>query len=342
MITDIFVSSSKPDISAVIGGKLASIGGSGISGTEETFVVESCEFKDHFLKLSPDIAVITNIDADHMDYFGNMDSLKASFHTFAKKAAKAVIANLDDANTMDALGADISNILTFGYNKKANYRPDNIQFVNPMFTKFDIIKDNSLLCTAELHVPGRHNILNAVSAAAAADISGVAPDEIARGLAAFRGSGRRFEKYGEAGGITVVDDYAHHPTELRVTLEAAADMGYKHVWAVHQPFTFSRTKTLLTDFADVLKIADKTVLTAIMGGREENTVGVHTADLGALVPGAVWFNETDSDHDLNFNQVCDYVTANAEPGDLIITLGCGDVNKLARQILEKLHQKYGD
>jgi UDP-N-acetylmuramate--alanine ligase len=341
MITEIFVTGtsneSLRDITAVIGGKLASIGGSGICGKSETFVVESCEFKDHFLKLSPDITLINNIDADHMDYFGDMETLKASFAAFASKATTAVIANMDDKNTMDAISNLNVNLCTFGYNKLANYRPENVQIINPMFTTFDIIKNEDLLCSIELHVPGRHNILNAVAAAAAADLSGVEPDGIAKGLASFRGSGRRFEKYGEVNGITVVDDYGHHPTEIRVTLEAAAAMGYNRVFAVHQPFTFTRTKTHLAEFAKVLSIADKVVLTAIMGGREENTVGVHTADLAALIPGAVWFE--DEDHDRNFDLASDYVAANAAPGDLIITLGCGDVNKLARQILVKLSEK---
>jgi UDP-N-acetylmuramate--alanine ligase len=333
MITEIFVDGGV-DISAVIGGKLPCIGGSGRSGGSDTFVIESCEFKDHFLLLSRDIAVILNIDADHMDYFGNMERLKSSFRQFAENASKCIIANGSDDNTVDTLRDIKKEIITFGLTADNVYYPQNIQIVNPMHTEFDIYKHGSLLCHTALHVPGQHNILNAVAAAAAADCSDVPGEKIAAGLGNFRGAGRRFEKYGEINGITVVDDYGHHPAELKVTLEAAMKMGYNRVWAVHQPFTFSRTATLLREFAEVLQIADKIVLTAIMGGREVNTSGIRTADLAALIPGAVFFEE--EEHDRNFELVTDYVVKNARPGDLIITLGCGDINKVARAILQKL------
>jgi UDP-N-acetylmuramate--alanine ligase len=337
MITQIFINGGY-DISAVIGGKLPCIGGSGRSGSSETFVVESCEFKDHFLQLSPDIAIILNIDADHMDYFGNMERLKASFRQFAANASKFVLANGSDANTMDALKDLDKQIITFGFDNKNDYYPQNIQIINPLHTTFDIYKNGIFLCSTALRVPGKHNILNAVSAAAAAECSGVPAELIASGLEHFRGVGRRFEKYGEAGKITVVDDYGHHPAELKVTLEAAKKMSFNRVWAVHQPFTFSRTKTHLHEFAEVLRIADKVVLTSIMGGREENTCNIHTADLAALIPGVTWFEE--EEHDKNFDLVTEYVTANAQPGDLIITLGCGDINKVARKCLQKLQTKY--
>jgi UDP-N-acetylmuramate--alanine ligase len=206
--------------------------------------------------------------------------------------------------------------------------------INPFLTKFDLFKNKQLLSAIEIHIPGKHNILNAAAAAAAADVSGVPANLIAAGLINFTGAGRRFDRYGEENGITVVDDYAHHPEEIRVTLNAAMEMGYSRVWAVHQPFTFSRTKRLLNDFAEVLSTADRVVLTAIMGGREENIYNIHTSDLAKLIPNAIWFE--DEDHDRNFGLAADYVVKNAEPGDLIITLGCGDINKVARAILKKL------
>ena len=148
------------------------------------------------------------------------------------------------------------------------------------------------------------------------------------------GAGRRFEKYGEYGGITVVDDYGHHPAEIAATLKTAKGMNFKRVWAVHQPFTYSRTYMLMDDFANALSIADKTVLTEIMGSREKNTLNVYAKDLCAKIEGCVWFPE--------FEQVADYVCDNAEAGDLIITLGCGDVYKVARIICKKLKDKYGE
>ena len=152
------------------------------------------------------------------------------------------------------------------------------------------------------------------------------------------GAGRRFEKYGEVNGITVVDDYAHHPAEISVTLKTAKSLGFKRVWAVHQPFTFSRTELLLDDFAKALSIADITVLTAIMGGREKNVTGIRTKALADKIPGSIYFDE--EEHDANFELTAQYVVQHAESGDLIVTLGCGDVNKVSRRILKLLEEKY--
>jgi UDP-N-acetylmuramate--alanine ligase len=337
MITQILFNAGF-DPSAVIGGKLKAIGGSGRSGDSDLFVVESCEFRDHFLKLFPDIAVILNIDEDHMDYFGTLDRLCESFTRFANSASKVIILNGDDKNTVFSTKNAVPEKLTFGYDSDNNYYPYNIQIVNPLLTIFDVYKDKQLLCRIKLHVPGKHNILNAVAAVAVSNFVGIPPEDISKGLEEFHGAGRRFEKYGEAGGITVVDDYAHHPAEIAVTLDAALSMGFSRVIAVHQPFTFSRTRALLSDFADVLRKADITVLTAIMGGREENTYDIHTRDLATLIPGAVFFEE--EEHDANFNLVCDCVCDIAQPGDLIITLGCGDVNKVARKLVTLLQEKY--
>ena len=188
-----------------------------------------------------------------------------------------------------------------------------------------------------IHVPGEHNVLNAVAAAAASIYEGATAEDVRIGLSDFHGSQRRFEKYGEVGGVTVVDDYGHHPAEIAVTLKAAKGLGYKRVWAVHQPFTFSRTAMLTDDFAKALSIADKVVLTSIMGSREKNTYGIHTSALGEKIDGAKWFDE--EEHDKNFGLCADYVAENVQEGDLVVTLGCGDVNKLARLILKKLKEK---
>jgi UDP-N-acetylmuramate--alanine ligase len=163
---------------------------------------------------------------------------------------------------------------------------------------------------------------------AAAVNSGCSYEECEKGIGAFSGAGRRFEILGEVDGITIADDYAHHPEELRVTLEAVMKMGYKTVWAVHQPFTYSRTKILFDDFVKVLQIPDRCVMTEIMGSREVNTYGIYTKDLADKIPGSVWFN--------TFEEVSDYVLSNASSGDIIITLGCGDVYKVAKMMLKKL------
>ncbi len=338
MITQILAEKGM-DISAVIGGKLPLIHGSGIAGKSDVMICEACEFMDHFLKLFPDVSVILNIDADHLDYFGTLDNIIKSFHAFAENTTKAVIVNGSNENSMKAV-ENLENgceIITFGEDSSCDWYPENIRHISGLETKFDLMYKGETLTELTIHIPGGHNILNATAASAAAIYEGASPEDVKNGLEHFRGAQRRFEKYGEAYGVTVVDDYGHHPTEISVTLEAAVKLGYKRVWAVHQPFTFSRTAMLIDDFAEALSIADKVVLTSIMGSREKNTIGIHTKALAEKIDGAVWFEE--EEHDKNFELAAEYVAGNAEKGDLVITLGCGDVNKLARLILKKLEEK---
>lgn len=345
MITQIMFTAGI-DLSAYIGGKLPCIGGSGKAGSSDILVCESCEFVDTFLKLYPDIAVILNIDADHLDYFKTLDNIIKSFRKFAENASKALIINGDDENTLKAVeGIGGKDIISFGLNKNNDYYADNIQKLSGLETSFDVYRRGELMGSITLNVAGNHNILNALASVASADYVNVPFGDIAKGLNEFRGAGRRFEKLGCEKGITVVDDYAHHPTELEAVLSSAMDMNFNNVWAVFQPFTFSRTKILLDDFAKVLSIPDKTVLTDIMGSREKNTYGIFTRHLAEKIEGCIWFpqDETKEWDDerkyFNFAQICDYVCDNAKEGDLVITLGCGDAYKIAKMILQKLKDR---
>lgn len=317
------------DPSAVIGGKLPKIGANGRVGKSDLFVCEACEFKDTFLSLSPSVAVILNIDEDHLDYFKTLENLIHSFHRFADMATDAVIYNGDDANTLKALeGVGEKTKITFGFSEKNDWYAANLSTVRGAFYAFDAVHGGKGLGRVTLAVPGKHNVLNALAALAAAVYAGADFDAARRGLEAFGGAGRRFENLGTYRGITFVDDYAHHPAELRVTLEAAMQMDFRRVWAVFQPFTYSRTYTLMDDFAEVLRIPDKCVLTEIMGSRERNTYGVRTEQLAAKIPGSVWFN--------TFDEVADHVLQNAEEGDLVLTLGCGDIYKAAKIMVRRL------
>ena len=339
MITTILKNAGK-DISAYIGGKLPIIGGSGCIGSSRTMVCEACEFKDHFLHMHPDIVIINNIDEDHLDWFKNLDNIIDTFVKFGNMAGKCVIANCDDENTKKAVARIDRPVISFGYSVTNDWYASDIVRENGLKTTFSIYHKGEFFTKATLNIPGVHNVLNAVAAAAACYESGATPEEIAQGIEIFRGAKRRFDKYGEVNGITVCDDYGHHPTELRVTLEAAMEMNFHNVWAVFQPFTFSRTALLLDEFASALSIPDKCVITAIMGGREVNTYDIYDKDLGEKVEGAVYFPD-EQDHDRNFELTAQYVAEHAVPGDLVITMGCGDVNKCARLILEKLSEKYG-
>lgn len=327
MLVQMFVEEGV-DLSCVIGGKLPSIGGSGRCGKSDTMVCEACEFVDTFLKLAPDVSIILNIDEDHLDYFKTLDNIIVSFRKFCNNTSKAIIVNGDDANSMKAVEGIIGkDIITFGFNDANDYYPV-IKNTSGMRTDFELYHKKEKLCDLSIHVPGKHNVLNAVAAAAAAIYSGVSLDGIALGLQTFRGAIRRFEKIAEVSGITIVDDYAHHPAEIAVTLKAAKSLDFKRVWAIHQPFTYSRTYLLLNDFAEVLQIADKVVLTEIMGSREKNTYNIYAKDLCEKIPGGVWYT--------TFDEVVDYVAENAREGDLVITLGCGDVYKVAKKLAKKL------
>lgn len=342
MITQILYTANI-DLSAYIGGKLPCIHGSGIAGKSDILVCESCEFVDTFLKLYPDIAVILNIDADHLDYFKTVDNIIKSFHKFAENTTKAIIINKDDANSMKSIeGITGKEIITFGKDSSSDYYPENIRKINGLQSEYTLMHKGKALGKITLHVAGNHNILNSVAAACASLYVGADFESIQKGLENFRGASRRFEKLGFEKGVTVVDDYAHHPTELEATLSSAMEMGFNRVWAIFQPFTFSRTKLLLDDFARVLSIPDKVVLTDIMGSREKNTFGIFTRNLAEKIPDCIWFPQdesaeyTDERKYFNFQQVCDYVCENVSEGDLVITLGCGDAYKIAKMILKKL------
>lgn len=331
MITQILMEAGL-DPSAVIGGKLPLIDAYGRYGHSQNFVCESCEFNNTFLKMNPDIAVILNIDKDHLDFFKNLDNIKKSFRAFAEKTTKTIIYNGDDKNTVDTLkGITGKKLISVGKNDSNEWTAKNINVPGGFKSYYDVYNNGKFVAKVELSVPGEHNVINSLCAFAAAYESGADAESICRGLKDFGGASRRFELLGEYHGITFADDYAHHPTELKATLEAAMKMGFHHVWAVHQPFTFSRTAMLLDDFAKVLQIPDRCVISAIMGSREVNTIGIKAKDLADKIPGSIQLD--------TFEEICDYVLANAEEGDLVITLGCGDIYKAARMMVNRMKEK---
>ena len=313
------------DPAAVIGGKLPLIGGYGKAGNGSSIVVEACEFSETFMHLSPSIAIILNIDNDHLDYYKTMGNLKMAFKKFALLCTHTAIANADDANTIQVMNTLDRDVITFAIQKHADYRATNIQEYKPGFYEFDVLEFGEFFVHLQLGAPGYHNIYNALAMVSCVRLMGLEPRDAVRAAKNFQGTGRRFEIKGEVNGAVVADDYAHHPTELRATLETAKKMGYKRVWAVHQPFTYSRTRNLLDDFAQVLQIADRVVLTPIMGSREVDDGSVRSEDLAAKIPGCVVVESLDA--------AAEYIKANAEEGDLVITLGCGDVYKASDKMI---------
>lgn len=317
------------DPSAVIGGKLPVIDAYGRYGKSENFVCESCEFNNTFLHMNADMAVILNIDEDHLDFFGNLDNIKKSFREFCENTTKTIIYNGDDENTCDMLkGIKNKELVSFGKNESNEWVAKNINVPGGFHSEYDIYHNGEFVSHIELSVPGEHNILNSLAAFVASYLSGAETNKICKGLKEFKGAGRRFELKGTYKGITIVDDYAHHPKEIEVTLNAAMKMGYKRVWAVHQPFTYTRTSKLLDDFARVLQISDKCVISEIMGSREVNTIGIKATDLSNKIPNCIQIDK--------LSDIADYLAENCEDGDLVITLGCGDVYKVSRVLVEKL------
>ncbi len=330
MLTQILIEAGK-DPSAIIGGKLPLISGNGRVGKSGVIVCEACEYVDTFLQLSPAASVLLNIDADHLDYFKTMDNIVRSFHQFAAQTSRLLIVNGDDPRVLESVkGLEDREIVTFGRSEKNDYYPAELNEEDTACEDFTLMYKGEKLGRVNLTVPGEHNMLNAVAAAAAAHSLGVDAAPICAALGKFSGVHRRFEVLGKFGGVTVADDFAHHPTELTAVLSSAMRMGYKQVWAVFQPHTYSRTYNLLDDFAKALSIPDHLVMTEILAVRETNTYNIHTSDLAAKIPGSKWFQ--------SFEEIADYVMGQAKDGDLILTLGGGDIYKCANLIVKKYEE----
>ena len=316
---------------AVIGGKLPAIGGNSHVGSSDIMVCEACEYVDSFLQITPAVAVVLNVDADHLDYFENLDNIKKSFAKFTDQTSREVIVNGDDQKSLDSVKDSPVPIITFGFGEGCDYRAVMTSPETTVYDAFDFYLKDEKLCNIELSVPGKHNVYNALAAAAACHRLGVNPEDISKNLNDFRGVHRRFEILGKHCGITVADDFAHHPTEIKAALTAAMNMGFHKVWNVFQPHTFSRTAMLLDDFADALSIVDEAVILEILPVREVNTYNIYNTDLGKRVKGSKCID--------TFEEAARYVCENAQSGDLILTMGGGNVYMCANMINKMLADK---
>ncbi len=325
MITQILILNKK-NPNAVIGGKLPLINSNGVTGDSEILVCEACEFVDTFLQMSPDVSVLLNVDNDHLDYFKTMDNLVESFRKFVAMSSVCYV-NGDDELALKAAKATKAKVITFGIGKHNDFYADNIESGRYGFS-FDVINRGNKLCRLDMHIPGKHNVLNGLAAFAVCFDMNVEPEGICEAVKTFTGAGRRFEFLGEYNGFTLADDYAHHPTEINATLKAAKELDYNKVIAVFQPFTFSRTALLKDDFIKALSVADKVILTPIMGSREVNSYNIYSEDLAKELKDAVVVD--------GFENIADYIIKTANKGDLVITMGGGDIYKAAHIVQEKL------
>ena len=318
------IMAAEQDPTVMIGGTLPLLGAGHRVGKGDTIILESCEYCNSFLSFFPTVAVILNIEADHLDFFRDLEDVEHSFRKFADlvPANGMVVANAEDENTMDTLEGITHPMLTFGV-EKGDVHTANLTWSKGLPT-FDIICRGEQFAHVTLSVPGEHNLKNAMAAAASAYALNIPAHAVEQGLAAFRGAGRRFEYKGTCNGADIYDDYAHHPGELKALLDTSKSLGYNRVICAFQPHTYTRTKALFDDFVEVLKQTDVTLLAEIYAAREQNTIGISSNDLAKEIPGSKYF--------ATLPELAAHLKEIAQPGDLILTVGAGDIYKVGETL----------
>ena len=320
MVTHILME-AQMDPTVMIGGYLPLLHAGHRVGNGDTIVLESCEYCDSFLNFFPTLAVVLNIEEDHLDYFKDLQAIEHSFHSFAEMATAGILANGDDQNTLDAMEG--LKFITFGIDARDTIHGENY---STDWREFDVVCNGEHYCHLDLQVVGRHNALNALAAAGTAWMLGIPGDVVAAGLARFTGAGRRMEFKGKFNGADIYDDYAHHPGELAATIEAVRSMGYNRVVVAFQPHTYTRTTALFDDFVRELQKPDQVVLAEIYAARERNTTGISSMDLVEKIPGAVYCE--------TLPQVTEYLRQIAQEGDVILTVGAGDIYRAGEALLK--------
>ena len=316
-----------------VGGILKEINGNIRVGSSQNFLTEACEYTNSFLSLKPLVGIILNIDADHLDFFKDLDDIRHSFHRFAGNIRKGGTLILNAAvKDPDEITEDIDAVvITFGL-KDCDYQAVNMSYDEFGIGSFDLLRHGESLGRFTLKVPGEHNILNAAAAIAAADRFGVPMEACRKGLMTFGGADRRFEKKGTLpSGAVIIDDYAHHPTEIRATLKAAKNYPHKKIWCVFQPHTYTRTKALMNGFADSLSLADEVVLAPIYAARETDTLGISSDTLRQTIANL----GTDARCFPSFADIENFLLSRVEDGDLVLTMGAGDVVLVGEHMLEQ-------
>ena len=316
-----------------VGGILPAIGGNIRVGQSETFLTEACEYTNSFLSFFPKISIILNMDADHLDFFKDIDDIRRSFRRFAEllPADGTLIINADTPEYQSITEGLSCQVITYGLENNADYTASDITYDEFGHASFHVKYKGSDLGRCSLKVPGSHNVSNALSAVAAGRLLNLPWEVIADGLLSFTGTDRRFQYKGTVGGVTIIDDYAHHPTEIEATLKAAANYPHRKVWCVFQPHTYTRTKALLPEFAQALTLADHVVLADIYAARETDTLGISSEDLADRIREL----GTPCEYFPTFDEIENFLLKNCTQGDLLITMGAGDVVNIGEQLLGK-------
>ncbi len=325
MTTHIFMA-AQADPTVMIGGTLPMLHSGYRVGRGDTIILESCEYCNSFLHFFPTVAVVLNVEADHLDFFKDLDDIKRSFRRFAQLTPPdgRIVVNADDEGAMDALKG--LPLFTFGCREGADCQARDLTWHGGR-PDFDVVVDGKVYTHLSLRVAGLHNVYNALAAASAAYVLGIPSKAVRQGLEGFFGAGRRFELKGQYNGARVYDDYAHHPAELHALLEMAQSLGCERVICAFQPHTYTRTKALFDDFVRELQLADLVILTDIYAAREQNTIGISSRDLAERIPGALYCP--------SLPEAAEKLQELAQPGDLIVTAGAGDIYTVGEMLLSK-------
>lgn len=332
MISQILLA-AHADPTITVGGILQAIGGNLRVGGSETFLTEACEYTNSFLNFRPRYSIILNVEAEHLDFFKDLDDIRSSFHRFAGNTLSdgATIINGEICNYKELVAGLPQQIITYGLDEAFDYYATDITYNDKACASFSAFHHGRLLYKVTLSVPGIHNVSNALATIALAETMGIDSTSIISGLLQFGGADRRFQYKGTRDGITIIDDYAHHPTEIRATLTAAHNYPHKRLVLVFQPHTYSRTKAFLQDFAEVLSMADVVVLADIYAAREKNTIGISSKDILSLLQE----KGTECYYFPSFEEIEKFLLKNCMNGDLLITMGAGNVVEIGEALLSQ-------
>lgn len=332
MLTHILLAAdTDPTIS--VGGILNAIGGNIRVGNSEIFVTEACEYTNSFLEFFPKISIILNIDEDHLDFFKDLEDIRRSFRRFAELLPTDgfLVINGDIENIDGIINGLSCKVITYGTDTALDYSAVNISHNELGNASFDLIKKGDFIKRITLSVNGDHNVSNALAALAVADLLDISAEESAEGLKKFRGTKRRFEYKGEVNGITIIDDYAHHPTEIRASLMAARHYPHREIWCIFQPHTYTRTKALFHEFVDALSYTDHIILADIYAARETDTLGISSEDIAK----SLCESGMDAYYLPSFEKIEAFCLEKCKKGDMLITMGAGDVVNIGDALLKQ-------
>ena len=323
---------AETDPTISVGGILEAIGGNIRVGKSETFITEACEYTNSFLSFYPTLSIILNIEEDHMDFFKDLDDIMNSFRLFAQRLPEdgVLIINKEIKNYEKVTDGLTCKVITYGMDSSCTYHAENIFFNEQGYGEFDVFHHNVNLGHIVLSVPGQHNVSNALAVIAASRKLGISMECIQEGLSGFRGANRRFQYKGERNGFTIIDDYAHHPTEIRATLTSAQNYPHKDIWCIFQPHTYTRTKAFFHEFAEALSMADHVILADIYAARETDTLGMSSEALAEEIKSL----GADAYYLPSFEAIENFVLEKVIHGDLLITMGAGDVVNIGENLLK--------